>query len=294
MVNTNRNLFVGLVTHENSNYLDESGSSKAFTELLAVLSGLVREYLIIKENLYKSDLIVISSWILFRDIIKKYRFTKKLYRNIALKKTSISDIIKSSRIYLILSVVAMVDIFKFIFLDSKHKKQKKALRQINISLAHMKLMDRAIQSKSKWALIVEDDIQLVEHKFIYESVVFILEILEKNSDLQAVNVSQSFGSTGLGMKGMKNIIYKEGPENTVLEVFPIPNTDTVCATLYRVEALPMILAKLSILKASISIPIDIKINMIFDDLKKENKFKSYCYGSLVPGFLIQKSLEVKS
>lgn len=286
------NFFVGLITHENSKYYDGAVVNQNYTKLISVLSGLINDRYILKKNLYKTGSTKISSWVLFKDVLIQYKFTKNLYRKILSKKKSIGHHVKVIRIYFGINLTFIFEVFKFAFVGFSNDKIKKALRQINITLAHMSLMEVAIKSESKWALIVEDDIQLLDYETVLESILFIEKILKQNSELQAINVSQSFGSARLGMQGLEKVIHKDDPTNSHIEVHDIPNTDTVCATIYRVDSLPLILEKLNLLEKFISIPIDIKLNIVYEELVKEKKFMSTCYGNLVPGILIQKSLEV--
>jgi hypothetical protein len=132
-------------------------------------------------------------------------------------------------------------------------------RLVNIELAHLHLMRRAVASGARWTLIVEDDAHLNDPESFARSLA--LFIAERSTSAQPayVNVSRSFDHETLGSN--ERLAPVGSWSDTVRELAADrPLTNTVCAILYRQEFLKELLAQLDEIPIAPVLPIDWKVN----------------------------------
>lgn len=286
-------ILVGLVTYKGSKYLNSEGEHDIFIKLIDVLGNDLYNFTLVERNFFMADNNSMFTEQYRRDLKEIFQFNKNLYSSILRKS------VKRNEGFLIRRILGIyIDYFyrkiEYILLSCTNKTDTiitRVRRQANITLAHMSLFEKALKTKSEWIVVLEDDIDFKNVNLVKSNLESIIELMSENLFLEALNISESFGIKELGMKNIPNRIIEPKRTNEQKIIIPtIPNTDTVCATIYRVNSLPIILQKLYKKEKLLSVPIDIKMNMVYSELIRELKFSKFCYGTVEPGIFIQKSL----
>jgi GR25 family glycosyltransferase involved in LPS biosynthesis len=172
----------------------------------------------------------------------------------------------------------------------------KAVRILNITQSHLKLIREANQNDFDGILILEDDAEFQRSDLLGS---FLEKIMQISSALPIrehyVDLSESFSLLELGaahlivpLESQKIVI-----EDNVFNVnkMRVPITNTVCAVLYSPEfarVLEKALSKKLTKRFEKYIPIDWLINKILIELCSENSRVS-CY-TTNPGIFRQKSI----
>lgn len=145
-------------------------------------------------------------------------------------------------------------------------------RLVNIEIAHLTLMDRGLDSKADWVLILEDDASAD----VDAAARAIAEIMaERKDDRQPlfVNMSRSFNEQELGVEdSLLPPITLSGGEFTYLPS-TAPMTNTVCAVLYRRSFLVDLRAELEQIPVDPVLPIDWKLNAALMAMHRRNYFQ---------------------
>lgn len=289
-----KDTLIGLITYSNSKYLDMNGNHKEFENLKAIMTENRYSYVTVRKskNYNKQKQDQLNQ--LKNDYIEIFRFNKNLYKTIFNKSYSKFNrnlIRRIAGIYLEY-FLSLVKLFYYNITNLTYNISKLINRQMSITSSHIDLMKNAVRFSYKWLVILEDDIHIREDEQMENNITNVIGIMKRNKNLIAVNISASFGLETLGMGKIEKRTFEATRELAQrVIVSEIPNTDTLCATIYRVSTLPLILKKILSKKNSVSVPIDIKLNMVFKDLIDDLLIDSYCYGTLEYGIFEQMSLK---
>jgi hypothetical protein len=162
-------------------------------------------------------------------------------------------------------------------------------RLANIELAHISLLEQAIQSGADWALILEDDAHIADLDATAAALGHFLNEQSGSSQPQYVNVSQSFtpkilGTDSLGVR-VRN--WSEGKQILSMDQ---PVTNTVCAVLYSKNFVGMLLNEFRNIPLSPVLPIDWKLNVAIMNLVAEGKIGPGDCWQVEPAPFIQGSM----
>jgi hypothetical protein len=286
-------ILIGLVTYKGSKYLSPEGEHDIFTKLIDVLGNDLYNFTVVEGNFFIADNNSLLTEQYRRDLKEIFQFNKNLYSSILRKSVKRNDGFLMRRI-LGIYIDYLYRKIEYILLSCTNKTDTiitRVRRQANITLAHMSLFEKALKTKSEWIVVLEDDIDFKNVNSVKSNLESLIELMSENLFLEALNISDSFGIKELGMKNLPNRVIEPKRTNEQKIIIPtIPNTDTVCATIYRVNSLTKILQELYKKEELFSIPIDIKMNMVYSHLISELKSSKYCYGTVKNGIFIQKSL----
>ena len=161
-------------------------------------------------------------------------------------------------------------------------------RLVNIEFAHLNLMQEAVDCRSTWALIVEDDARVADSQGFAEALEAFMENKTTTDQPRYVNVSQSFAdplgiSTHLEPIGAWDAATAEMAADRAL-------TNTVCAVLYRTPFLEALLSTLREIPVSPVLPIDWKLNEALLALTGRGTISPGDCWFLTPGPITQGSM----
>lgn len=260
MVNVIPDLFVGLVTHENSRFGD---AGKETGLLRRVEAGLTRQGLrvatiLVDEDAWNPDVLPIT---------------------IAEVRASIDAEIDSERRWREYVLGSRLSVLDQITLSLRRLRRRFTLtppwkarireqddgfrlvrRLVNIELAHVKVLRAAVDSKARWVLVLEDDASTDSpERFSFELGDF-LRRADRRGAPSMVNLSESFTSRELGIDHL--LSRNQGEDNFPWPGFSAkrPVTNTVCAVLYSRALLAPLVTALDGIPLSPVIPIDFKVN----------------------------------
>lgn len=143
-------------------------------------------------------------------------------------------------------------------------------RLVNIELAHMTVMQAALDSNARWALILEDDARSQDvPQFTLELMEFI-QASESRGQLAVTNLSESFTIEQLGITHLlkKHPLSRQAKSWRIFEAERIV-TNTVCAVLYRRDFLQAMFAAVEAIPTFPVMPIDFKINKAVMDINAQ-------------------------
>ena len=280
-----------LLTHTNSAYFRNSTHIN-FDEVINYLG--IDSFDIHSKNIFDDNDISVTS--LIAQIKELFNLAIGVFRLRKIVLNSSDPSFTQGARHIMLDVSTVLRLFLFYFLSIFRLKPfpifvKMLLRQSNISAGHAQLMQNAIWRGDKYLLILEDDFHLSNLTSLKSQLNFVLEVLENNSNLKLINLSESFTNEELGHYGFvqNNFTSPNHPE-LIVSSLPHPVTNTVCATIYRTEFLLLLARELRMMDDISLIPIDHKINIALMKLIKRESLNVDCYGTLVPGLFIQGSL----
>lgn len=280
------NIFLALITHPNSKYLDESGQSVKYQELKEILNiDNELTYVRNQQTNYINDLNI------FKKLISLKNFIKLIFKvtiRIQVKNKSLKSLFWS----LINNTINSLNITKIIVKDVIFKRKNLDTyinRQINISASHIKCFQEALKTNCKWAIVVEDDIFWTDQEKVRNGIEFAINQMDE-LNLNILNLSESFHDIELGINNLRKYEILHPTDNIKLIKYKEINTNTSCATLYRISILNKVLTKMNNNKKDDIIPIDYKLNEALNELVKENAIQADSYGQVKPGLIIQLSL----
>lgn len=161
-------------------------------------------------------------------------------------------------------------------------------RLVNIELAHLNLMQAAVDSGSTWALIVEDDARIADAHGFAKALASFVETRTGADQPLYVNVSQSFADP----LGISQHLQPIGAWDaaTVEMAADRALTNTVCAVLYRTTFLKVLLTTLRQIPVSPVLPIDWKLNEALLVLSDRGAIRPSDCWFLTPGPIMQGSM----
>ena len=134
-------------------------------------------------------------------------------------------------------------------------------RLLNIELSHMDLIRQGVDSGAPWLLILEDDAGCHDVNELSEG---LRHLVHSTNGDGLVNLSESFTFDELGLTRLltvdKSMQWSEDSGRTVLRC-ELPATNTVCAILYSRGAAQQILTELERIPLEPVLPIDWKLNI---------------------------------
>jgi len=164
-------------------------------------------------------------------------------------------------------------------------------RLLNIELAHLSLMQAALDGGTPWTLIIEDDAVCDEVDSLASNLDRIMA-LPASTRPWLINLSCSFTPSELGTEHLLQAAPFTWQGDTARNVLVArrPVTNTVCANLYSPDFLPMLLDRWRALPLVPVIPIDWKLNRILMDMHRTGEFAAGRCWTVEPGPLVQGSL----
>lgn len=134
-------------------------------------------------------------------------------------------------------------------------------RLLNIELSHIDLLQKGLDSGAPWLLILEDDAECRDVRELSDG---LQGLMEGSAFEGLVNLSQSFTFEELGITAMltqdEYLQWPSSAGRTVLRS-TVPTTNTVCAILYSRRAAERILSELRSIPSEPILPIDWKLNL---------------------------------
>jgi hypothetical protein len=164
-------------------------------------------------------------------------------------------------------------------------------RLVNIELAHIALMESAVESGADWALIVEDDAAAVDTAGLASALASFVVSRTDERQPQYVNVSRSFDEASLGIDSCLTMIdtWNDG-SGTTIQSAALPVTNTVCAVLYRTTFLQRLLDAFAGIPLSPVLPIDWKLNEAIMRMNMAGELTSGDCWFLIPAPVTQRSM----
>ena len=172
------------------------------------------------------------------------------------------------------------------------KAQTATRRLINIELAHLSLMQRALEARASWAIIIEDDATCENIEDLADGILGIIGSPHKSS---YINLSLSFTPEQLNVDRLlaidQNLTWNGSTLRSILRA-SLPITNTVCAVAYEANFLRDLLHIMEEMGPFPVLPIDWKLNMALIKLHRSQFLLQRYKGCLFvePGPLIQGSL----
>lgn len=162
-------------------------------------------------------------------------------------------------------------------------------RLVNIELAHLHLMNQAMEQGAEWALIVEDDAQSSDPRAFADALADFISTHGSARQPRYVNVSRSFETDPLGIE---RHLTPDGEWDAGTRILRAdqPLTNTVCAILYRTDFLRELMPALESIPLSPVLPIDWKLNAALLDLNQRGSLGAGDCWFLDPGPLAQGSM----
>jgi hypothetical protein len=132
-------------------------------------------------------------------------------------------------------------------------------RLANIELSHLRLIDDAVASGARWALLLEDDAGSPDGVAFGGELAAFIAAVDSHEQPRMVSQSDSFTAEDLGIAALLL------PVSPARGPWPMHSatravTNTVCATLYRHDFLEQLQRTLAAIPLDPVIPIDFKLN----------------------------------
>ena len=284
----NNSVFLGLVTHEKSKYLNTFGHHEKFSNLLDLLD--IENWSINDRNVTDAEsekinyrIEINSIWRLFRSLIgTQYRILIKS----KLQNFNLFAFHTFSGIYTVLMLLCKLLLTNF---NKEINKGYRVMiaRQYKISEAHIDHIYNASISKMTYSLILEDDFILNDGYPLKDTFPKILRFLDNSEFVKVLSISESFSPSLLGFNHISNFTPFE---NLNFYNLSTPVTNTVSAMLYKTDIFQLLLPLLKSYRKYKIIPIDHKLNMAFNELLKNQKSNLHLLSYLSPGLFIQGSI----
>lgn len=170
-------------------------------------------------------------------------------------------------------------------------------RLVNIELAHLWLMRRAVETGSDWALLVEDDAFSDDVPAFAAALIDFMYERSASTQPSYVNVSASFTNERLRSHDLLIEVgaWNDDSDNpTRLLAAKRPFTNTVCAILYRTSFLAAFLEELESIPLSPVLPIDWKLNRALLNLIERGEIGEGDCWTLHPAPILQRSMHAPS
>jgi hypothetical protein len=284
----NPTIFLGLVTHQRTSYPESSGSDGLVS---SVSSALTRLSVSTRVEVHDADLHdeavvpltnreVISSIDAELDVEQRWR----LHVDPGQSHLRLHSFMATRRIYRRLRLAPPWHRRK----QATPQGARMLRRLVNIELAHVNLMQAAVDCRSTWTLIVEDDARVADPQEFAEALASFVENHTSADQPLYINVSQSFADP----LGISQHLHPIGAwdEATAEMAADRALTNTVCAVLYRTTFLEALLTTLREIPVSPVLPIDWKLNEALLALTDQGTISSGDCWFLTPGPIMQRSM----
>ena len=281
-------IFLGLITHSESKYLNTYGKHENFANLVKDLN--VERSFVHDINATDASLekIVVRDEVISICVLMK-----------SLTQTQLRLLLKSNFhnfllfTYHILSGIysTMKLLFKLLIsvfsLKYNQDYRRMIARQHNISEAHITQFSNSLVSNLTYSLILEDDFIMNKTYRLSETLSKIVKFMEKSPDVKVLSISESFSPKLLGFSKVSTYIPFEKLDFYKLST---PVTNTVSAMFYKTDILNQLIPILKSYRKYKIIPIDHKLNMAFVELGKVKESNIHSLTYLSPGLFIQGSI----
>lgn len=280
-------LFIGLVTHPRTRFIDSAGPTGLVRQLSHAMTkaGVTCEVSISDQDDYADDLLTIDQLVIANSITAELDLEQRWARYLN----------PGRRLpFLKLRMNVHERIRRRKFLGSNEKAgQLMVKRLINIELAHLKLLKEAANCDARWCLIVEDDAIASDLSALAGNLKHFIEVTKNESKPKYVNLSQSFDDETLKVDDqfrMLEIKDQEvwNPQNVLAAKRPI--TNTVCAVLYRGTFVRELLQAYMEIPLEPVVPIDWKLNSAIMNLYSQNSLGDGDCWFIEPGPIVQRSM----
>lgn len=284
----NPTIFLGLVTHERTNYPESGGPEGLIASLGVALTrlGVSTTVEVHDADLHDEAVVpltnreVISSIDAELDVEERWR----LHVDPSQSHVRLHSFMATRRLYRQLRLA-----------PPWHRRTQATLqgarmlrRLVNIELAHLHLMQAAVGCRSTWALIVEDDARVADPEGFAEPLASFVDRYTSADQPLYVNVSQSFADP----LGISQHLHPIGGWNDATAEMAADRalTNTVCAVLYRTRFLETLIATLREIPVSPVLPIDWKLNEALLTLTRQGAVGPGDCWFLMPGPITQGSM----
>jgi hypothetical protein len=277
-------IFIGVLTHPDSRF-----SLSQFELLFANLAkaGVDAQLTICKENLATQEEKVITRGLAIRTRFRESILLIRWYLRLPNHSARFQGIVNTT--------FSWERTIRALFSSGGlERAQKSLIRLKNISLGHAKLWSQALESKTDWVLILEDDASPIEISTTHDQLVRLIDFLAVSTK-QTPNVycdlSLSFNSAQLGIEVSGQPVLVLGDQ--VLHGVSRPFSNTVCAVLM---SRPMLQSLSEAVQDYIQspawgyLPIDWLVNKFF--LESPGKLEPTSFFNLEPGLFIQESFRL--
>lgn len=162
-----------------------------------------------------------------------------------------------------------------------------AKRLLNIELAHLSLMESALESESQFALIIEDDAQCADIIGLGQD---LTALIQRDDAPFMTHLSTSFSPREMGVSHLlkeKLLPWSGGGVEYALQR---PVTNTVCAVLYRRDFLTDAVTRWRARDLVPVIPVDWRLNALLIEMNESDGFPKGYASIVFPGPIVQRSL----
>jgi len=291
MVGVQPDLFIGLVTHPRTRFPESSGPEGLANCLARELQDLGRpvEVSILDEDRYLPEVLVIDRDEIDRSVRAELQLEEQWRRYLGTAKRGLGIVMRLRLLYRRRKFVASFHA------DAPERSVgfQMVRRLINIELAHMALMNLAVEQQSAWILIIEDDASCSDVPALAASLDAFIQSSSASGQPKYLNISESFDHAQLNIE---DVMHQSGswnaahlPEVQVL-VADRPVTNTVCAILYRGAFLGQLVEEMNTIPLSPVVPIDWKLNRALMHLNAKGAVESGDCWTLSPAPIIQSSM----
>lgn len=163
-------------------------------------------------------------------------------------------------------------------------------RLLNIELSHVDLMHSALESGSPWLLLLEDDAGCLDTHDLAQG---LRGLTSGALTPRYVNLSRSFDLHRLGIAHLLHPadgVRWQGHSTRVVMTARKPVTNTVCAILYRRDFLADLLVEWQALPMTPVAPIDWKLNRALMGMWSEGRINADDCWWIEPGPILQRSM----
>jgi len=252
---TSPTIFIGLITHENSQYLDSQSETGLAQSLGRELSKpecrpnvVALRIQVISDNLFGDNTEGLSEKDSLRAELRVEREWAR-YLNRPDKRDAWLTRQKRKVRYLTRS--------------PKYWSASHVTRLLNIEYSHRALWQEGLDSGADWILILEDDAHCSDPADLARGIAALVNVAMAGQKVSYINLSASFTSTQLGVKHLLKVstTFKwQGLAQRVVFTCTKPVTNTVCALMYSRHYLYEFVPVWDSLPMSPVLPIDWKMN----------------------------------
>ena len=285
-MSTTPDLFLGLVTHQNSSFNSSGESTGALEDLAQQLgsTGLLVETLISDRDDYTSENFPISADSL-RLAAKAQSQLERDWRLFLISRAQFAAPTRFAKKFAtrVLYQLMLSKRLAGTKGESSSQAAKAYRRLINIDLSHRRILDEGLKSGASVIVVLEDDASQLNG----QQVQVLAEVirLARSKDVDFINLSESISDHDLGISRIldrgKSISTEGGIQVVALDT---PVTNTVCANIYGSNFAKLFVSYLSEDRLTPVIPIDWRLNQVMLDHPETR-----CWW-VRPGLFLQRSM----
>ncbi len=189
---TSNSVFVGLVSHSESPFRKNQGPDGLLTELVTALTtaGVVCSSQINTRNLFDEQAYPLTSSMARASVKAEIQLEEDWFRFLR-REDRFGHLVRIMGRYV-----------RYAAGRRRHSRIVELRRLLNIEYSHVDLYQAAVESGSKWAIILEDD---ASSKDIQALANGLRVLFESGQSLKMANLSQSFPLDELGVRSMLKV-----------------------------------------------------------------------------------------